>query len=161
MNSDSFPRFSGMNFVSDNAYPFEESRAYLGIGEGVRTVELVRVKDNKMIFIEAKSTIANPENKQGAYLRETDLICDKFIHSLNILSAVKIGVIEDSLPSAFNAVNRVSLLFVLVLRNHRPEWCRPIKRTFEQLLPAYIKKIWRPAVIVINYDEAKKYGFIV
>jgi hypothetical protein len=161
MNSDKFPRFSGMDFIPNDAYPFEESRAYSEIGGGIRTVEFVRVKGDKMIFIEAKSTVANPENKLEPYQAEINVICDKFIHSLNLLSAVKIGVIEDTLPSAFNTVNKISLLFVLVVRNHKPKWCRPIKRTLEQLLPAHIKKIWQPAVIVINYDEAKKYGFIV
>jgi hypothetical protein len=160
METDKFPCFSGMNFVSDNAYVIEDSPIRSACGDGIRSVEFIRRKDKNLLFIEAKATIANPDNSPEPYKAEIAKICEKFIHSLNLLSAVKVGVAEDTLPLAFNAETKVSLMFVLVVRRHKSEWCRPIKRELEQLLPVYLKKIWRPRVFVINYETAKKYNLV-
>jgi hypothetical protein len=156
MGEDKFPRFSDMDFIPESTYAIEESRAFASVGNNVRTVEFVRMKDDKLLFVEARKTIANPDNSPEPYKREVYEICEKFIHSLNLFAAVEIGIIEDTVPEAFHSCNIVSLMFVLVVRNHKPKWCRPIKRELEQQLPAYLKKIWRPTVYVINYETAKK-----
>jgi len=39
METDRFPRYSGMEFVPDDAYPIEDSEAYSILGSGVRSVE--------------------------------------------------------------------------------------------------------------------------
>jgi hypothetical protein len=58
----------------------------------------------------------------------------------------------------FTEPGKVLLAFVLVVRNHKQEWCRPIKRTIEQALPVYLKKIWQPGIYVINHETAIKHG---
>ncbi|GHV78768.1 hypothetical protein AGMMS49944_05590 [Spirochaetia bacterium] len=154
---DKFPRYSGMNFIPDNAYVIEESPARLACGGGIRSVEFIRRENMHLLFIEAKTTIAHPVNSPQPYENEIDEICEKFIHSLNLLSAVHIGVVADKLPECFEELEKVSLLFILVVRNHEQKWCRPIKRSIEQSLPVYFKKIWQPTIYVINHESAIKH----
>ena len=154
MAVDKFPCYSDMNFIADNACVIEEATARLSCGDGIRSVEFIRNENTRLLFIEAKTTIAHPKNSPQSYKNEIDEICEKFIHSLNLLLAVKIGVVADTLPKSFAELNKMSLKFILVVRNHKSKWCRPIKRSIEQLLPTYFKKIWKPDVYVINYDTA-------
>jgi hypothetical protein len=161
MEADKFPRYSDMDFISDNAYVIEESSARLACGDGIRSVEFIRRKNMSLLFIEAKTTIANPENSPQPYEIEISEICEKFIHSLNLLSAVKLGIVADTLPDDFTKLDNTSLTFVLVVRKYKLEWCRPTRRAIEQALPTYLKKIWKPAVHVINHDTAIKHGIAI
>jgi hypothetical protein len=147
---------SGMHFIADNVFHIEKSALYAHIGKGVKSVEFVHIKDTKLMFVEAKTTLPNPENSSSPekYNEEIADICDKFIHSLNLYSSVKTGVAEEELPDVFNAQDKIQLVFVLVIRNHKIEWCRPIQMELLQKLPSYLKKIWKPKVYVINYDTA-------
>jgi len=156
MSDEQFPRHSGMEFIPDDAYPIEESQAYTCIdGSGIRAVEFIRLKGATLLFIEAKTTFANPNNSPEPFAKSICEMCEKFIHSLNLFSAVKIGVAEDALPEAFDNMRETNLTFVLVVRDHKKEWCRPIKRAIEQALPSYLIKIWKnPTVLVINRDTA-------
>jgi hypothetical protein len=158
METDKFPHYSGMKFIPDSAYVIEKSPARLACGDGVRSVEFIRRKDTSLLFIEAKTTIANPETSSEPYKTEIDKICEKFIHSLNLLSAIKIGIVKDALPDSFTEHEKISLAFILVVRDHKSKWCRPIKRSIEQTLPVYIKKIWQPSIYVINHETAINLG---
>ena len=61
MAEDKFPHFSGMDFIPDDAYPIEDSVVYINIkNKGIRSVEFVRIKDDKLLFIEAKASVAHP-----------------------------------------------------------------------------------------------------
>ena len=44
---------SGMEFVSDNAFYIEKSDLYTKLGDGVRSVEFIRIKGDKLLFVEA------------------------------------------------------------------------------------------------------------
>jgi hypothetical protein len=162
MSDEKFPRHSSMEFIPDNAYPIEESRAYTRIGGGIRSVEFIRLKGAALLFIEAKTTFANPNDSPEPFAKSICEMCEKFVHSLNLFSAVKIGVVRDVLPEAFDNMSETNLTFVLVVRDHKQEWCRPIKRAIEQALPSYLIKIWRnPTVLVINHDTAINQGIVV
>jgi hypothetical protein len=160
MATDKFPHYSGMDFIPDNAYVIENSPIRLHCGDGIRSVEFIRRKNSSLLFIEAKTTIANPTNSPEPFKIEVDEICEKFIHSLNLLSAVKLGVIEELLLDSFIELRKISLKFILVVCDHKPEWCRPIKRTIEKELPTYLRKIWKPTIYVINHATAKKYQLV-
>jgi hypothetical protein len=159
MNNEQFPVHSGMNFISDNAFPIEESQAYASVSD-VKSVEFVRIKNSNLLFVEAKQSIANPDHSPEPFKKEIEAICEKYIHSLNLFSAIKIKVFDDVLPDIFENKNKVSIKFVLVIHKHELEWCRPVKRAIEQLFPAYFKNIWSPEILVINHDTAKKYSLI-
>ncbi|MDR1539555.1 MAG: hypothetical protein LBU32_16455 [Clostridiales bacterium] len=160
MGTDKFPHYSGMDFVPDNAFVIEDAPVRLTCGEHIRSVEFIRRKGTDLIFIEAKSSFANPASSPAPYRTEVSEICEKFIHSLNILSAIKVGAVDEALPAQFDYSGKASLMFILVVRDHKAQWCRPIKRELEQLLPVHIKKIWKPSVYVINSETARKQNLL-
>ncbi|MDR2118086.1 MAG: hypothetical protein LBP25_00920 [Tannerellaceae bacterium] len=152
---------SNMVFIADtyDTYYIEQSPAYSGIGNRIKTVEFIRRKDNRLLFVEAKSTVASPGSPESFQSQISD-ICDKFVHSLSLLSAIKIGAVSEILPLYLNYTGNVSLKFVLVIRNHEEKWCRPVKRAIEQTLPVHISKIWKPEVLVINQKTAQKHNIV-
>jgi hypothetical protein len=58
------------------------------------------------MFVEAKTSLANPNNpdlkNREKFEKEISEICEKFIHSLNLYSTIKVGVGEQELTSAFD-----------------------------------------------------------
>jgi hypothetical protein len=160
MEKDRFPHYSGMDFIPDNAYVIEDSPERLNNVELVRTVEFVRYRNNSLIFIEAKTTFANPVNSPIPYKTEITRVCEKFVHSLSLLSSIKVGVTEEVLPTAFDYSNTVSLTFVLVIKNHKFKWCKPIKHALVRQLPDHIKKIWKPNIFVINFETARNQNLV-
>jgi DNA-binding protein Fis len=159
MDNEQFPHHSGMDFITDSAFPIEESQAYKSVCD-VKSVEFVRIKNTNLLFVEAKTSIANPDNSPKPFRDEIEDICEKYIHSLNLFSAIKIRVYEEVLPDELEFKSKASIKFILVVRNHKTEWCRPIKMAIQQSLPKYLKNIWNPDVLVINQDMAKKYSLI-
>ena len=159
------PNQSGMDFIADNSFHIEEADVYKSIGDGIRSVEFVRVKGDMLLFVEAKTSFPNPNNpdidNKARFQHEIDEICEKFIHSLNLFSSVAVGVSKDSYPEDFCKPKRVSIIFLLVIRNHEFKWCIPIKKKLDAELPHYLKKIWKPAVYVINQQKAAEQGLIV
>ena len=175
MQIDKFPEYSGMRFVVDNAYPIEDSQVCQTLStSGIRSVELIRCKSDKLLFVEAKSSFPNPgniktnpdkKNKTGSELfkERVDEICDKFTHSLNLYSAIDVGVIEEILPEEFNPPERVSLVFVLVINDFEQSWCPPIEKAIKsQLNDSFcMANIWKPTVYVINHETARRRKIIV
>ena len=157
---------SDMDFIADNSFHIEKSSTYKKLSkQGIRSVEFIRAKDDKFLFVEAKTTFPNPNNPSVENLEkfrsEINEICDKFIHSLNLFSAVKVGVAENSFPDDFVPPEKASLQFILVIQNHKIKWCKPIKETLTATLPSYLKKIWKPDVYVTNHAGAGKYNLTV
>jgi len=149
---------SGMDFIADNTFHIERSPLYTNI-KGIKTVEFIRAKGNDLILVEAKKTFPRPDDDPNAKERgrfETALkeICEKFVHSLNLYSSVKVGVRETQLPEDFLPPDKVTLIFVLVLKDLKQEWRRPIQTALNMVLPPYVRKIWKPTVLVINHDFA-------
>jgi len=159
------PNQSGMDFIADNSFHIEEADIFRKIGDGIRSVEFIRVKGDMLLFVEAKTSFPNPNNpdadNKARFQSEIDEICEKFIHSLNLFSSIEVGVAKDGYPDEFVKPKKLSLVFLLVIKNHEFKWCRPIKGKLEAELPHYIKKIWKPTVYVINQKVATEQGFIV
>ncbi|MDR1204836.1 MAG: hypothetical protein LBL26_05060 [Peptococcaceae bacterium] len=155
---------SGMDFAADNTFHIEKSQFYTRLRDGVRSVEFVRVLNDKLMFVEAKTSFANPHNPdKNNYVKfqsAVEEICEKFIHTLNMYSSVEVGTAEEPFPDSFIPPSKVSLVFVLVVKNHENEWCTPIHEKLVKSLPTYLKKIWRPKVYVINHETAKKLNLI-
>jgi hypothetical protein len=151
---------SEMSFISDDAFRIENSDTYKTLrGKGIKTVEFVRALNNeKLAFIEAKKSFANPENPLPGNLAkfesEAGEICEKFLHSLNLFASVKIGVYKETLPEIAQNEKTTSLVFVLVVKYHNCKGCKMIETKIEKLLPAYLKAIWKPEIRVVNYQKA-------
>ena len=155
---------SGMNFVATNAFHIEESDLYKSLSEGIRSVEFLRVKNEKLLFIEAKKSFPNPNNPDASNIKnfqlELDEVCEKFIHSLNLFSSIKLGVSDNIFENNFILPEKVTLEFVLVIKNHELKWCKQVHSKLMTNMPKYIIKIWKPNVYVINYENAKKWRLI-
>jgi len=159
------PNQSGMDFIADNTLHIEESELYKNVGEGVRSVEFVRIKDGNLLPVEARTTFPNPNNpckdNKARFQNEIDEICDKFMHSLNMLSSIELGVTAETYPDDFLLPEETSLVFMLVVKNHEFKWLGSIKNKIEANLARYLKNIWRPKVLVLNQNAAIKQGLVV
>jgi hypothetical protein len=150
---------SGMHFFIEDAFHIEKSDIYKGLKmKGIKSVELIRICKNELMLIEAKTTFANPFNPDVSNLEKFNVeihdICEKFIHSINILSSIKLGMFENDLPEAFNVLDKLELKLILVIKNHELKWCSPLQDTLRKIMPEYFKKIWRPTILVINHSVA-------
>ena len=152
---------SEMEFAADNSFSIEKAGLNQHFGEEVKTVEFIRAKDNKLSFIEARTTFPNPDNSSESFSAQVCEVCDKFVHSLNMYAAVDVGAVDISFPSDFNTPDKVLVVFVLVIRNHKKEWCREVSRAIEVALPLYVRKIWRASVFVINHETAMNKGLAI
>jgi len=148
---------SGMNFIADNTFHIEKSDIYANIKESIKTVEFIRAKDNKLLFIEAKSSFPKSESS-AEFQSEIDDIHNKFIHSLNLYASIVIGVNEQQLPPDFNPANKISLKFVLIINGFEQKWCIPVEKALTNQLrkSKCIAKIWKPTIFVINHETATK-----
>ena len=167
-------RHSGMDFVDDNTFHIETSSIYKLLGEGIKSVEFIRSIGNRLLFIEATSSFPNPDNstlnpnkgnKTGSELfqEEIDDICEKFIHSLNLYSAIDVGVTKSGFPSEYKPCDNVSLVFILVINGFKTAWCNNVEIELINKLRSkiYISKIWKPNVHVINHETAFTRNLIV
>ena len=151
---------SEMDFISNNAFRIEKSTLYTSLGEGIKSVEFIRIKEDNLLFIEARKSFPDPNNPESGNLTkfhsQVEDVCDKFIHSLNLFSSVKVRVAEYTLPTDFILPKKTSLVFTLVLKNHDLRGCKRIKAKISSSLPPYLKEIWKPKVFVINHQTAIK-----
>ncbi|MDH8701940.1 hypothetical protein M2138_001292 [Dysgonomonadaceae bacterium PH5-43] len=154
---------SGMCFIADNTFHIENSVSYATLKESIKTVEFIRAKDDKLLFMEAKSSFPNPNNpvSTAKFQSAVDDICNKFIHSLNLYASIAIGV-NGEFPPDFNPAIKVSLKFILIINNFEQKWCIPIEKALINQLrkSECIAKIWKPTVFVMNHKIASKQNFI-
>ena len=155
---------SGMNFIADNTFHIEKSDIYTKLKDSIKAVEFIRAKNDKLLFVEAKSSFPNPNNSESSakFQSEIDDICDKYIHSLNLYASIAIGV-NEQLPPNFKPAIKVSLKFVLIFNNFEQKWCVPIQKALTNQLrkSECIAKIWKPTVFVMNHETAAKQNFII
>ena len=154
---------SGMNFIADNVFHIEISDIYTKLKDRIKTVEFIRAQENKLLFVEAKSSFPNPNNSESPakFQSEIDDICDKFVHSLNLYASIAIGV-NEPFPPDFKPAIKVSLNFLLIFNNFEQKWCVPIKKALTNQLrkSECIAKIWKPTVFVMNRETATKQNLI-
>jgi hypothetical protein len=155
---------SGMDFIADNSFNIEQYIHDMRI-EGIKSVEFIRIKNNDLLFIEAKQTFPNPDNPSSdnkrKFISAISNIKRKFIHSVNAYSSLKIGVSQVRFPDDFVQNTECVLVFVIVIKTHELKWCKPIKTKFMDGLPQYFKTIWKPKVYVINEAKAITMQFAI
>jgi hypothetical protein len=152
---------SGMPFIADNAFHIENSAAYITLGCGIKSVEFVRRKNEFLMFVEAKSTFPNPNKSEERFDGAADDIAEKFVHSVNLYASITLDVYtEDTSALSNSSCKNSAITLVLVIRDHKTEWCKRVKNKLDLLLnqSAYFREIWRPKVFVINYASAIEFG---
>jgi len=149
---------SGMDFIADNAFGIENSTIYKELGEGIKSVEFVRGIDDMLLFVEAKTTFPNPNNpsedEANRFQDEVEIICEKFVHSLNLYMSIEVGVAESLQECEIGKPENVTIMLVLVIKKHKHDWCKPVRVELARVLPPYFKKIWKPRILVVNHEEA-------
>ncbi|MDR1291440.1 MAG: hypothetical protein LBK06_09590 [Planctomycetaceae bacterium] len=163
MTEDKFPRFSGVDFISKDAFPIENSPTRKRLTEDGKIVDFVRKLGSELLFVEVKSSFPNPNNTETpeSFSKEIAAICDKFTVSLKIFSAIKVGVTEDILPDALSYADKVKVtLAVVICKFEKEEWCVPIKNALLRNLPDEIIKLWMPTIKVYTIAAAKEFTLI-
>jgi hypothetical protein len=55
----------------------------------------------------------------------------------------------------------MSLLFVLVVKDHNRKGCKMIETKIKKLLPSYLKAIWKPEIYVVNHQRAITLNLVI
>jgi hypothetical protein len=151
---------SGMDFIADNVFHIEKSPFYTRLRGSVKSVEFVRAKGCKLMFVEAKSSFPKlndtDDKKSTRFREEVEEMCDKFVHSLNLYSSIDVGVADNGFPADFKPADKVSLVFILVINGFKTAWCDPIKKALRNRVrqSRCMANIWKPEIFVINEKTA-------
>ena len=151
-------------FEKNNSIYIEKSQIYKRLGEGIRSVEFITLKPNKKLyFIEAKSSSAKPDNKVD-FNDDCNKILEKIQHSLDLFISKEFEINKDlgnEFPICFNEnnFNEYKIIFLLIINNHKEEWCSGVMAGLQNKLIA-LRKIWKIDVVVWNNEKAVKKGFI-
>ena len=157
---------SGMKFgpfECSHVFRIEKSKLYKSL-HNIKTVEFILENNNKLQFIEAKSSSPKPvPDNLVCFEQFIDEISQKFLHSLNLYYTGVLGRhgSANDLPDAMKEINHqhVSIKFILVVKNHQDEWLMPIKDALEKKMRS-ISSIWGSQLAVINEKTAQKYKLI-
>ena len=154
---------SKMGFIYDNVFPIEEQGLNVRLGEGIRTVEFNRCMKSKLVFVEARTTFAQTDGidiSDGTNLqKQTQEVVEKFIHSLNIYAAIKIGVIDEPM-SNHSTPDKISIVFVLVVKRGTSQGCRKLSKIVFNQIPSWFTKIWGLKVYAVNGQTAINRGLV-
>lgn len=153
------------DFEKDKIFKIEESKLHNKIGNGIKVVEFVLLRnENEIDFIEAKSSSPRPTKQNLIRFNEfIDEISDKFVHSFNLFySAIfkrnkDYGEINNNFFELDNS--QIKLKFILVIKGHEIEWLLPISDALKKKL-SYQNTIWKSEVIIMNDKIANKYNLI-
>lgn len=152
---------SGMHFgdyPESHIFYIEKSEEYEKIKEkGVKIVEFVLLKEDKLLLLEAKTTAPNPQSEEtperfGEYIAE---IAEKMRNSLDLyLHQLARRELTDTLLDA--DYHSISIVCVLVIKKHEKEWLAPVQEALSKELQKHIRinTIWKCQMIVINEEQA-------
>lgn len=166
---------SGMSFSfsRDDFFYLEKSSVYKTLNShGVASVEGVLLKEIKkkstIVFIEAKKSTpdmstSNNESNQDDFLSSLE---DKISHSIQICYAILHGrygndfdkdEMGENLRQAF--AMPVHIMFVLIVKEYKDDWCNQMKDALEMKLCA-LRKVWRMNIMVLNEEMARRYKLV-
>jgi len=149
-------------FAEGKTFIIEDSKFHKIICGKVRTVECVYLCDNKLYFIEAKSTA--PTHKERYKDKYYEELFEKIQQSIDMLVSKEIDVNNDGyneFPSCFNdsKFSDYKLIFLLIVTKSTRKDCLNIHRILiDKLRP--LVKIWKINVRVLTGDEAIEDGFV-
>jgi hypothetical protein len=158
---------SNMNFIFNpkNSVYIEKRFLYKNIlvSKGFRTVEFIKLENNEWQFIEAK-------NKKDISFTE---LCEKFVHSVEMLSSVQLGVNSFGVNSEYSFDNLSIftpnlntphiLKFILVDKDCTDIRMNMSKKALTKKLQkdfTHFFTIWRPEIEVYNEKAAQKANLV-
>ena len=165
---------SGMCFgeyPDEQCYKIENSSVHKHAGENVKSVEFIYLKKKNLVFLEAKSSCPHPDSRENAdkekakkYEEYFSRITEKFIDSLNMFSALKLGKYDydegvGQLIRDTDDFKQTTFVFMLVIGNAEEGWLGGPKAELEKRL-LKINGIWKSKVLVLNSELAERHGLI-
>ncbi len=163
---------SEMNFgryKEENLFEIENSQIRKSLGEGVKTVEFILLKnDTHIIFLEAKKNCPNEHNMNDSPNKRLKFenfyndVTQKFTDSLQVyLAAIlnrygNLSEIGHNLCTPENYSEK-EIFFVLVIKCAEISWLSGVKAILEKRLLS-LRKIWKIKILVLNHELAQKKG---
>lgn len=156
-------------FEPERLFVIENSEVQKGAGQGIKTVEFLYLTENEnLLFLEAKSSCPNAENKDETELKQKKYeaffteITDKFVDSLNMFAVTALGrnndyVDEENFIKNKRTYENIGIKLILVVANAEESWLQGPKAELERRL-LRVRKIWNADVLVLNKKMAQKLG---
>lgn len=157
---------SGIKFSveKDELFHIEKSNNFKKLG--IKTVEFVKYQkiSKQIMFIEAKSSIPNPEKSPSEYEEFWNEIKEKHENSFNYIASSFIRFPERSSEFSESFKNILfqdsKILLFLIIPDMPNELLSGASDKFNKKLDGF-KKAWGVNdIVVINKELAKKYGLI-
>ncbi|MCL2054993.1 MAG: hypothetical protein FWG90_11250 [Oscillospiraceae bacterium] len=164
---DDFIEESGMKFgafAKDVRFKVENSQIHKSLGKGFKIVEFIALKENRIIFVEAKSKGFIP-NISVEYLdSKIKDIAEKFENSADLFLSVyikwqadKYSEIGDRLLNA--NYSKITGIFYLVINGADDSICMELTKMLQAKLKRKLT-IHNFNLLVINNITASEYGLI-
>ncbi len=158
---------SGMNFgdyPEENVFHIEKCEDYKKMkGNCVKIAEFILLEGDKLRILEAKTSAPNPQNQEKPQ-RFRDFIKEIEEKMCNSLDLFLYEVMRHAVNQTFLNIdyNKCKFTFILVIKNHKIEWCMKVKEALETALNQYIriKKIWKCEVLVLNEQQAVQHKLV-
>jgi len=168
---------SGVDFgpiQEENLFHIEKSQIYHSLGDGLKTVEFVFLRNDgkHIILLEAKKTCPNEKNRNESeekrlkYEEYFAEIVQKVEDSINVFITAILGrhLPKDNLGSNFYKklhMESAKMRFFLVITasNVQEDWLPGPKAELERRLLS-LRKIWKLDIVVMNREIARKKGLI-
>lgn len=157
---------SGMafSFPEESCYKVEDSGTHKSLGTGIKICECIVKHNEKVLFIEAKTSFAKPGNKEG-FSEGIQEIVEKFRNSILVYAGILVDrpyMEREELPSELTlvAVRRVPMKCYLLIKNHEKEWLPPVDEALNQALLSVRKTFAIADIKVMNAEMALKYHLI-
>lgn len=156
---------SSMSFIlDDDCTIFIEDNIKESKIEKVKTVEFIYKKENKVSFVEAKTSFSKVTNKDDFNKNIEDII-EKYISSLSLFHSALLGRfsnLENLSPYKKVHCKDYEYILFLIIKNHKKEWLPPVHDKLKQSLKPLLE-IWNikdANVKVLNEDVAREQGLI-
>ncbi len=156
---------SSMSFIlDDDCTIFIEDNIKESKIEKVKTVEFISKKENKVSFVEAKTSFSKVNNEND-FNKNIENIIEKYTTSLSLFHSALLGRfsnLENLTPYKKGRCRKYEYILFLIIKNHKKEWLPHVLNKLKQSLKPLLE-IWNikdANVKVLNEDGARKQGLI-
>lgn len=143
-----------------------ENSPYTSRLQGIKACEFAwwEKSKNRLLLVEAKSSIPNPENSRDKYDQFFSDIFEKFDNSMQLLAAGNLKRSKSLTSELGDGIAQVdwpkaSIRFFLVIPQVPEESLPPMTDKLRKTLYRQCR-IWRADVFVINENMARKQGLL-
>ncbi len=150
-------------FAESNLYHIEQSNEYRKIEQGTKIAEFIFWKESnqKLVILEAKTTLADEAGSPAAFQEQIDAICEKFLNSLDLYLS---SALKKQLHPHFETIDYriVEFRFILVISQHDLDGIRHVNDALSRSLTKALRlrKIWSSSICTINGHQAHTRGLL-